>query len=157
MWFSKFNLRSCRGLKQSTYCLLHYFYIRLSRYIFSSSCNTHMTQLFVWKHYGWFFSLFFYLCAQCFDTQLFSSEEDDTDLSDNFIVKTCQRFIPVTCNVPKSFFFLFLLAAWIICSYASSFIAMIAEVFFLLSYVLNCGQQVTMEIGFSLSIMVFGK
>lgn len=31
--------------------------------------------------------------------QLFSSEEDDTDLSDNFIVKTCQRFIPVTCNI----------------------------------------------------------
>ncbi|CAN0926767.1 Thylakoid membrane protein TERC, chloroplastic, partial [Linum grandiflorum] len=29
---------------------------------------------------------------------LFVSEEDDTDLSDNFIVKTCQRFIPVTCN-----------------------------------------------------------
>ncbi|CAN0926763.1 Thylakoid membrane protein TERC, chloroplastic [Linum grandiflorum] len=27
---------------------------------------------------------------------LFVSEEDDTDLSDNFIVKTCQRFIPVT-------------------------------------------------------------
>ena len=35
--------------------------------------------------------------------QLFSSEEDDTDLSDNFIVKTCQRFIPVTCNVPSLF------------------------------------------------------
>ncbi|XP_039022248.1 thylakoid membrane protein TERC, chloroplastic-like [Hibiscus syriacus] len=30
--------------------------------------------------------------------KLFSSEEDDTDLSDNFIVKTCQRFIPVTPN-----------------------------------------------------------
>ncbi|CAN0926766.1 Thylakoid membrane protein TERC, chloroplastic [Linum grandiflorum] len=29
---------------------------------------------------------------------LFVSEEDDTDLSDNFIVKTCQRFIPVTCK-----------------------------------------------------------
>lgn len=28
--------------------------------------------------------------------QLFSSEEDDTDLSDNFVVKTCQKFIPVT-------------------------------------------------------------
>ncbi|XP_043815087.1 thylakoid membrane protein TERC, chloroplastic isoform X3 [Manihot esculenta] len=28
--------------------------------------------------------------------QLFSSEEDDTDLSNNFIVKTCQRYIPVT-------------------------------------------------------------
>ncbi|KAM0953710.1 putative integral membrane protein TerC [Dioscorea sansibarensis] len=28
--------------------------------------------------------------------KLFSSEEEDTDLADNFIVKTCQRFIPVT-------------------------------------------------------------
>ncbi|XP_059463176.1 thylakoid membrane protein TERC, chloroplastic [Corylus avellana] len=28
--------------------------------------------------------------------KLFASEEDDTDLSDNFVVKTCQRFIPVT-------------------------------------------------------------
>ncbi|XP_012468350.1 thylakoid membrane protein TERC, chloroplastic [Gossypium raimondii] len=30
--------------------------------------------------------------------KLFSNDEDDTDLSDNFIVKTCQRFIPVTSN-----------------------------------------------------------
>ncbi|GMI81015.1 TELLURITE RESISTANCE C, PIGMENT DEFECTIVE 149 [Hibiscus trionum] len=30
--------------------------------------------------------------------KLFSNEEDDSDLSDNFIVKTCQRFIPVTSN-----------------------------------------------------------
>ncbi|OMP03631.1 Integral membrane protein TerC [Corchorus olitorius] len=30
--------------------------------------------------------------------KLFSDEEDDSDLSDNFIVKTCQRFIPVTAN-----------------------------------------------------------
>ncbi|KAA8518821.1 hypothetical protein F0562_016405 [Nyssa sinensis] len=29
---------------------------------------------------------------------LFSGEEEDTDLSDNFIVKTCQKFIPVTSN-----------------------------------------------------------
>ncbi|GLT79290.1 hypothetical protein SLA2020_507830 [Shorea laevis] len=28
--------------------------------------------------------------------KLFANEEDDTDLADNFIVKTCQRFIPVT-------------------------------------------------------------
>ncbi|XP_028775114.1 thylakoid membrane protein TERC, chloroplastic isoform X2 [Neltuma alba] len=28
--------------------------------------------------------------------KLFASEEDESDLSDNFIVKTCQRFIPVT-------------------------------------------------------------
>ncbi|XP_031399135.1 thylakoid membrane protein TERC, chloroplastic isoform X2 [Punica granatum] len=30
--------------------------------------------------------------------KLFSSEEDDSDLSENFIVKTCQKFIPVTSN-----------------------------------------------------------
>ncbi|XP_065857191.1 thylakoid membrane protein TERC, chloroplastic isoform X3 [Euphorbia lathyris] len=30
--------------------------------------------------------------------QLFASEEDDSDLSDNFLVKTCQRYIPVTSN-----------------------------------------------------------
>ncbi|WCJ34604.1 integral membrane TerC family protein [Euphorbia peplus] len=30
--------------------------------------------------------------------KLFSSEEDDSDLSDNFLVKTCQRYIPVTSN-----------------------------------------------------------
>ncbi|XP_011004119.1 PREDICTED: uncharacterized protein LOC105110703 [Populus euphratica] len=30
--------------------------------------------------------------------KLFATEEDDSDLSDNFIVKTCQRFIPVTSN-----------------------------------------------------------
>ncbi|XP_022640422.1 thylakoid membrane protein TERC, chloroplastic isoform X2 [Vigna radiata var. radiata] len=28
--------------------------------------------------------------------KLFSSEEDESDLSDNFVVKTCQKFIPVT-------------------------------------------------------------
>ncbi|XP_027363757.1 thylakoid membrane protein TERC, chloroplastic isoform X4 [Abrus precatorius] len=28
--------------------------------------------------------------------KLFASEEDETDLSDNFVVKTCQKFIPVT-------------------------------------------------------------
>lgn len=30
--------------------------------------------------------------------KLFTSEEDDSDLSDNFVVKTCQRFIPVTAS-----------------------------------------------------------
>ncbi|KAL4605255.1 hypothetical protein ACB092_09G015900 [Castanea dentata] len=30
--------------------------------------------------------------------KLFTSEEDDSDLSDNFVVKTCQRFIPVTSS-----------------------------------------------------------
>ncbi|XVE61780.1 hypothetical protein DITRI_Ditri06bG0066900 [Diplodiscus trichospermus] len=30
--------------------------------------------------------------------KLFTNEEDNTDLSDNFIVKTCQRFIPVRSN-----------------------------------------------------------
>uniref|UniRef100_A0A5B6ZDR7 Uncharacterized protein n=1 Tax=Davidia involucrata TaxID=16924 RepID=A0A5B6ZDR7_DAVIN len=30
--------------------------------------------------------------------KLFSGEEEDTDLSDNFVVKTCQKFIPVTSS-----------------------------------------------------------
>lgn len=30
--------------------------------------------------------------------KLFVKEDEDTDLSDNFIVKTCQKFIPVTSN-----------------------------------------------------------
>ncbi|XP_028093066.1 thylakoid membrane protein TERC, chloroplastic isoform X1 [Camellia sinensis] len=30
--------------------------------------------------------------------KLFAVEEEDSDLSDNFIVKTCQKFIPVTSN-----------------------------------------------------------
>ncbi|KAL7265183.1 hypothetical protein ACSBR1_003025 [Camellia fascicularis] len=30
--------------------------------------------------------------------KLFAGEEEDSDLSDNFIVKTCQKFIPVTSN-----------------------------------------------------------
>ncbi|GMY14658.1 thylakoid membrane protein TERC, chloroplastic isoform X1 [Fagus crenata] len=30
--------------------------------------------------------------------KLFTSEEDDSDLSNNFVVKTCQRIIPVTSN-----------------------------------------------------------
>lgn len=30
--------------------------------------------------------------------KLFFQEDEDTDLSDNFIVKTCQKFIPVTSN-----------------------------------------------------------
>ncbi|XP_006594093.1 thylakoid membrane protein TERC, chloroplastic isoform X2 [Glycine max] len=29
-------------------------------------------------------------------SKLFASEEDESDLSDNFVVKTCQKFIPVT-------------------------------------------------------------
>ncbi|VVB14200.1 unnamed protein product [Arabis nemorensis] len=37
--------------------------------------------------------------------KLFASEEDDTDLSDNFIVKTCQRFIPVTSTYDGNRFF----------------------------------------------------
>nr|XP_028945367.1 thylakoid membrane protein TERC, chloroplastic-like isoform X2 [Malus domestica] len=35
------------------------------------------------------------------------SEEDDTDLSNNFIVKTCQRFIPVTSTYDVNRFFTF--------------------------------------------------
>ncbi|CAL5445189.1 unnamed protein product [Camellia sinensis] len=30
--------------------------------------------------------------------KLFAGEEEDSDLSDNFVVKTCQKFIPVTSN-----------------------------------------------------------
>ncbi|KAK4583459.1 hypothetical protein RGQ29_026263 [Quercus rubra] len=36
--------------------------------------------------------------------QLFTSEEDDSDLSDNFVVKTCQRFIPVTSSYDDNHF-----------------------------------------------------
>ncbi|KAK4493456.1 hypothetical protein RD792_006623, partial [Penstemon davidsonii] len=34
--------------------------------------------------------------------KLFAEEGEDTDLSDNFIVKSCQKVIPVTCNVLSS-------------------------------------------------------
>ncbi|KAK9733459.1 hypothetical protein RND81_04G069000 [Saponaria officinalis] len=37
--------------------------------------------------------------------KLFQSEEEDEDLSDNFIVKTCQKFIPVTANYDGNHFF----------------------------------------------------
>ncbi|KAJ9694611.1 hypothetical protein PVL29_010204 [Vitis rotundifolia] len=30
--------------------------------------------------------------------KLFAADEDETDLSNNFVVKTCQKFIPVTAN-----------------------------------------------------------
>ncbi|CAA3002738.1 Uncharacterized membrane protein STKORF319 [Olea europaea subsp. europaea] len=30
--------------------------------------------------------------------QLFAEEDEDADLSDKFIIKTCQKFIPVTSN-----------------------------------------------------------
>ncbi|KAF1878162.1 hypothetical protein Lal_00012886 [Lupinus albus] len=36
--------------------------------------------------------------------KLFASEEDESDLSDNFVVKTCQKFIPVTSNVLSRFY-----------------------------------------------------
>uniref|UniRef100_A0A7N0TU15 Thylakoid membrane protein TERC, chloroplastic n=1 Tax=Kalanchoe fedtschenkoi TaxID=63787 RepID=A0A7N0TU15_KALFE len=39
--------------------------------------------------------------------KLFTNEEDDTDLSDNFIVKTCQKFIPVTTYYDGNRFFTF--------------------------------------------------
>ncbi|KAL9235988.1 hypothetical protein vseg_010704 [Gypsophila vaccaria] len=37
--------------------------------------------------------------------KLFRSEDEDEDLSDNFIVKTCQKFIPVTANYDGNRFF----------------------------------------------------
>ncbi|ONI03211.1 hypothetical protein PRUPE_6G244800 [Prunus persica] len=39
--------------------------------------------------------------------KLFTSEDDDTDLSNNFVVKTCQRFIPVTSSYDGNKFFTF--------------------------------------------------
>ncbi|KAL2933900.1 Thylakoid membrane protein TERC chloroplastic [Bienertia sinuspersici] len=44
--------------------------------------------------------------------KLFSAEEDDEDLSDNFIVKTCQRFIPVTASYDGNSFFTIDNGAW---------------------------------------------
>ncbi|KAL5546253.1 hypothetical protein UlMin_005940 [Ulmus minor] len=37
--------------------------------------------------------------------KLFTAEEDEDDLSDNFVVKTCQTFIPVTSNYDGNRFF----------------------------------------------------
>ncbi|KAH6802605.1 integral membrane TerC family protein [Perilla frutescens var. frutescens] len=37
--------------------------------------------------------------------KLFAEEDEDTDLSDNFIVKTCQKFIPVTSDYDGNRFF----------------------------------------------------
>ncbi|KAM5559954.1 thylakoid membrane protein TERC, chloroplastic [Rosa sericea] len=44
--------------------------------------------------------------------KLFSSEEDDTDLSDNFVVKTCQKFIPVTATYDGNRFFTIQEGVW---------------------------------------------
>ncbi|KAL1545886.1 thylakoid membrane protein TERC, chloroplastic-like [Salvia divinorum] len=37
--------------------------------------------------------------------KLFSDEDEDSDLSDNFIVKTCKKFIPVTSDYDENRFF----------------------------------------------------
>ncbi|EEF37172.1 Protein alx, putative [Ricinus communis] len=37
--------------------------------------------------------------------KLFASEDDETDLSDNFIVKTCQKYIPITSKYDGNRFF----------------------------------------------------
>lgn len=37
--------------------------------------------------------------------KLFGAEEEEEDLSDNFIVKTCQKFIPVTASYDENRFF----------------------------------------------------
>ncbi|KAE9447877.1 hypothetical protein C3L33_20223, partial [Rhododendron williamsianum] len=42
------------------------------------------------------------------DMKLFGSEEEDSDLSDNFIVKTCQKFIPVTCKFSLHIFLFYM-------------------------------------------------
>ncbi|KAJ0503219.1 putative integral membrane protein TerC [Helianthus annuus] len=42
----------------------------------------------------------------------FAGEDDDDDLSDNFIVKTCQKFIPVTSAYDGNKFFTVVNGAW---------------------------------------------
>ncbi|KAD3337470.1 hypothetical protein E3N88_32990 [Mikania micrantha] len=42
----------------------------------------------------------------------FASEDDDDDLSDNFIVKTCQKIIPVTSTYDGNRFFTVVNGAW---------------------------------------------
>ncbi|KAK3012961.1 hypothetical protein RJ639_008998 [Escallonia herrerae] len=37
--------------------------------------------------------------------KLFVAEDEETDLSNNFLVKTCQKFIPVTCNILFTLYF----------------------------------------------------
>ncbi|XP_059667746.1 thylakoid membrane protein TERC, chloroplastic [Cornus florida] len=44
--------------------------------------------------------------------KLFTGEEEDTDLSDNFIVKTCRKFIPVTSNYEGDRFITFQDGVW---------------------------------------------
>ncbi|XP_026426994.1 thylakoid membrane protein TERC, chloroplastic-like isoform X1 [Papaver somniferum] len=44
--------------------------------------------------------------------KLFAGGEDDSDLSDNFIVKTCQKVIPVTSSYDGNKFFTFQNDAW---------------------------------------------
>ncbi|XP_019428569.1 PREDICTED: thylakoid membrane protein TERC, chloroplastic-like isoform X2 [Lupinus angustifolius] len=44
--------------------------------------------------------------------KLFASEEDESDLSDNFVVKTCQKFIPVTTNYDGNRFLTNLDGVW---------------------------------------------
>lgn len=49
--------------------------------------------------YSQFYGLVLITACLLFYEQLFASEEDESDLSDNFVVKTCQKFIPVTSNI----------------------------------------------------------
>ncbi|CAD6334804.1 unnamed protein product [Miscanthus lutarioriparius] len=44
--------------------------------------------------------------------KLFAKEEEESDLSDNFIVKTCQKFIPVTDYYDDDQFFIFQDGLW---------------------------------------------
>ncbi|XP_058108824.1 thylakoid membrane protein TERC, chloroplastic isoform X2 [Magnolia sinica] len=44
--------------------------------------------------------------------KMFAGEEEETDLSNNFIVKTCQKFIPVTSNYDGDRFFKIQDGAW---------------------------------------------
>lgn len=48
----------------------------------------------MWVYVGYKIHIFL-----LFYKQLFAADEEETDLSDNLIVKTCQKFIPVTGNL----------------------------------------------------------
>uniref|UniRef100_R7WCF2 Uncharacterized protein n=1 Tax=Aegilops tauschii TaxID=37682 RepID=R7WCF2_AEGTA len=51
-------------------------------------------------------NLFFAAILLFSSYKLFAGDEEESDLSDNFIVKTCQKFIPVTGYQPPPLFFM---------------------------------------------------
>ncbi|KAG7027291.1 Thylakoid membrane protein TERC, chloroplastic, partial [Cucurbita argyrosperma subsp. argyrosperma] len=88
-----------------------------------TSRNSHFAGNFLFNiifHFAYMVYLRLYLLFQRFEGvnlllaaillfssfQLFASdEEDDSDLSDNFVVKTCQKLIPVAANYDGNHFF----------------------------------------------------